>query len=76
MSFAKNVKAKEIAFVGNLCHIAKRNTIRNTQRMIRRAIRTTCTSALPRTFRNLIIVSFVFDPRTSQMIATRSDRYS
>lgn len=57
-------------------HIAKRNTIRNTQRMIRRAIRITCASALPRAFRNLIIVSSVFDHRTAQMIATRSDRYS
>ena len=57
-------------------HIAKRNTIRNTQRMIRRAIRTICTSAFPRAFRNLIIVSFVSGLRTAQMIATRSDRYS
>ena len=57
-------------------HIAKRNTIRNTQRMIRKAIRTICTNALPRAFRNLIIVSSVFDPRTSQMIATMSDRNS
>ena len=57
-------------------HIAKRNTIRNTQRMIRRVTRITCTSALLRAFRNLIIVSFVSDPRMAQMIATRSDRNS
>ena len=57
-------------------HIAKRNTIRNTQRMIRKAIRTICTNALPRAFRTLIIVSSAFDHMTAQMIATRSDRYS